>query len=218
MAGTYPMSSYFMGKFITTRSLSTVGKSKPRTQSLIPKLISKLCTDPESISMASTDFGNIVWETPQGVLQPSCHEEIVDLVRDAYSDDNPSAPFPIAARGCGHSVRGQALAPGGIVVDMTSLASHQGGTGGGPAVAVSWSRSLGHYADVSGGQIWRDVLEETLRHGLAPVSWTDYLYVTVGGTLSNGGISGQTFRYGPQISNVYEMDIITGQMGENAVQ
>ncbi|KAF8034049.1 hypothetical protein BT93_C0358 [Corymbia citriodora subsp. variegata] len=201
-----------MGKVITTRSLSTVGKSKTRTQSLIPKLPGKLCTDPESISMASTDFGNIVRGTPRGVLQPSCHEEIVDLVRDAYSNDNTSVPFPIAARGCGHSVRGQALALGGVVVDMTSLASCQGSTGGGAAIAVSWSRPFGHYADVGGGQLWRDVLEETLRHGLAPVSWTDYLYVTVGGTLSNAGISGQTFRYGPQISNVYEMDVITGTL------
>ncbi|MBA0661746.1 hypothetical protein Goklo_006002 [Gossypium klotzschianum] len=38
----------------------------------------------------------------------------------------------------------------------------------------------------------------------------NYLYLTVGGTLSNAGISGQTFRYGPQISNVYEIDVITG--------
>uniref|UniRef100_A0A9I9E0X3 Uncharacterized protein n=1 Tax=Cucumis melo TaxID=3656 RepID=A0A9I9E0X3_CUCME len=29
-------------------------------------------------------------------------------------------------------------------------------------------------------------------------SRTDYLYITVGGTLSNAGISGQSFRYGPQ--------------------
>jgi hypothetical protein len=36
------------------------------------------------------------------------------------------------------------------------------------------------------------------------------LYLTVGGTLSNAGISGQTFRFGPQISNVHELDVITG--------
>ncbi|XP_030448662.2 cytokinin dehydrogenase 3-like [Syzygium oleosum] len=210
MAETYRISSSFMVKFITSRSLSTVGKSKTPTRSLTAKLTNKLLTDPESITMASTDFGNIVQEIPLGILQPSCCEEIVDLVRAAYSDDNSSVLFPIAARGRGHSVRGQALARGGVVVDMTSLASKQGGTGGGAAIAVSWSALLGHYADVGGGQIWRDLLEETLGHGLAPVSWTDYLYLTVGGTLSNGGISGQTFRYGPQISNVHEMDVITG--------
>lgn len=69
---------------------------------------------------------------------------------------------------------------------------------------------MGFSADVGGEQLWVDVLHATLEHGLAPVSWTDYLYLTVGGTLSNAGIGGQTFRYGPQISNVYEMDVITG--------
>jgi len=54
------------------------------------------------------------------------------------------------------------------------------------------------------------VLHATLERGLSPVSWTDYLYLTVGGTLSNAGISGETFRFGPQISNVFEMDVITG--------
>ncbi|RVW66891.1 Cytokinin dehydrogenase 3, partial [Vitis vinifera] len=72
-------------------------------------------------------------------------------------------------------------------------------------------RFLGSYADVGGEQIWVDVLKATVKHGLAPVSWTDYLYLTVGGVLSNGGISGQTFRRGPPISNVYEMDVLTGK-------
>ncbi|KAJ0969010.1 hypothetical protein J5N97_021887 [Dioscorea zingiberensis] len=42
-------------------------------------------------------------------------------------------------------------------------------------------------------------------------SWTDYLYLSIGGTLSNGGISGQTFKHGPQISNVLQLDVVTGK-------
>ncbi|KAI6693331.1 hypothetical protein NL676_021041 [Syzygium grande] len=92
----------------------------------------------------------------------------------------------------------------GLLWDMTSLGNRWRGA------TVFWSWSLGHYANrVDCQQLWIDVLEETLKHGVAPVSWTDYLYLTVGGTLSNVGISGQTFRYGPQIRNVYEMDVIT---------
>jgi hypothetical protein len=69
----------------------------------------------------------------------------------------------------------------------------------------------GHYVDVWGGELWIDVLNWTLANGgLAPRSWTDYLYLSVGGTLSNAGISGQAFHHGPQISNVYELDIVTG--------
>ncbi|VAH73505.1 unnamed protein product [Triticum turgidum subsp. durum] len=58
--------------------------------------------------------------------------------------------------------------------------------------------------------MWIDVLRATLERGVAPQSWTDYLHLTVGGTLSNAGISGQTYRHGPQISNVLELDVITG--------
>lgn len=80
----------------------------------------------------------------------------------------------------------------------------------GGKIRVSWSDSLGYFADVGGHELWVDVLRACLSHGVAPVSWTDYLHLTVGGTLSNAGISGQTFRYGPQISNVLELDVITG--------
>ncbi|KAI4384645.1 hypothetical protein MLD38_002767 [Melastoma candidum] len=67
------------------------------------------------------------------------------------------------------------------------------------------------YVDVSGGELWINILRESLKYGLAPKSWTDYLHLTVGGTLSNAGISGQAFRHGPQISNVHQLEVITGK-------
>jgi len=109
----------------------------------------------------------------------------------------------VAARGAGHSIHGQAQALDGIVVEMRSLPAemefHRGGEG-----QVS-------YADVSGGVMWIELLEKSLKLGLAPRSWTDYLYLTVGGTLSNAGISGQTFKHGPQISNVLQLEVVTGE-------
>ena len=53
------------------------------------------------------------------------------------------------------------------------------------------------YVDANGGEMWIDVLHATLKEGLAPKSWTDYLYLTVGGTLSIVGISSQDFCHGP---------------------
>nr|GMD86280.1 cytokinin dehydrogenase 3-like [Ipomoea batatas] len=52
----------------------------------------------------------------------------------------------------------------------------------GGGIRVSWSEALGFYADVGGYELWVDVLRASLEYGLAPVSWTDYLYLTVGGT------------------------------------
>ncbi|XP_062148850.1 cytokinin dehydrogenase 3-like [Alnus glutinosa] len=211
MAANFPSTPNFIVLFLIyiSRLMPTVGNPNPWTNLLPAKLqtlqiANRLRDDPDAIRLASSDYGNIVREIPAAVLYPSSLNDIASLIKFAHSS---SSPFNIAARGQGHSVRGQAMARNGIVVDMTSLRNHRNGYG----ITVSWSPSMGFYADVGGEQLWVDVLHSTLEHGLAPVSWTDYLYVTVGGTLSNAGIGGQTFRYGPQISNVYEMDVITGK-------
>uniref|UniRef100_A0A2N9EPW5 cytokinin dehydrogenase n=1 Tax=Fagus sylvatica TaxID=28930 RepID=A0A2N9EPW5_FAGSY len=205
MAETSPIATYFMLLLVfLSRLVSTLGKPKPRTQLLPPKLQNRLLADPDSIELASSDYGNMFREIPASVLYPSSINDIESLIKFSH---NNSAPFTIAARGQGHSVRGQAMARNGVVVNMPSLKNQRNGFG----ITVSTNLSMGFfYADVGGEQLWIDVLHATLEHGLAPVSWTDYLYLTVGGTLSNAGISGQTFRYGPQISKVYEMDVITG--------
>lgn len=158
----------------------------------------KLTTASSSVESAATDFGHVTKIFPSAVLNPSSVQDITDLIKLSF-DSQPS--FPLAARGHGHSLRGQAAAKGGVVVNMRSMVNRDRG--------IKVSRT-GLYADVDGAWLWIEVLNKTLELGLTPVSWTDYLYLTVGGTLSNGGISGQTFRYGPQISNVLEMDVITG--------
>ncbi|XP_076926206.1 cytokinin dehydrogenase 2-like [Bidens hawaiensis] len=164
-----------------------------------------ICTSTSCIKTASSDYGSLIQELPYGLLQPSSISDIIHLVQSSY---NSSSPFPIAARGNGHSVRGQAMAKDGVVMDMSSL-NNNNVTG--TVIRVSGNSSLGFYADVGGEQLWIDVLRATLPHGLAPVSWTDYLYLTVGGTLSNAGISGQASFHGPQVSNVLEMDVVTGK-------
>ncbi|CAN7119598.1 unnamed protein product [Brassica rapa subsp. narinosa] len=168
-------------------------------------------TDPFSISAASRDFGNITDVNPGAVLCPSTPAEVARLLRFANGDfsydseSTTSSPgFKVAARGQGHSLRGQASAPGGVVVNMTCLAK----TATPAAVVVS---ADGTYADVAAGAMWVEVLEAALARGVSPVTFTDYLYLSVGGTLSNAGIGGQVFRHGPQISNVHELDVITGK-------
>ncbi|GMQ06910.1 hypothetical protein CsSME_00051326 [Camellia sinensis var. sinensis] len=54
------------------------------------------------------------------------------------------------------------------------------------------------YVDVYGGKLWINILHESLKHGLAPKSWTDYLHLTA-------------FRHGLQISNVHQLEAVTGQ-------
>ncbi|XP_060209923.1 cytokinin dehydrogenase 3-like isoform X1 [Lycium barbarum] len=198
--------------FIISSLMSITGKLRPWNPSnpyeiLSLNISSKLSTNSDAIKASSKDFGKIVQEIfPAAVLYPSCVNDIIDLIQLSYG---LSVPFHVAARGHGHSIRGQAMAQNGVVVEMNSLTTNNNNLNNG--IRVSRDSSLGFYADVGGEQLWIDVLHATLEHGLAPVSWTDYLYLTVGGTLSNAGISGQTFRHGPQISNIHEMDVITGK-------
>ncbi|KAK9060816.1 hypothetical protein SSX86_021522 [Deinandra increscens subsp. villosa] len=215
--------AYFVVPFIINSLIFTfLVSSRPLLPSIFPNEITQnysLCTNTNCMKTASSDFGKITQKLPLGVLQPSSVSDIVRLVQSSY---NSSSPFAIAARGNGHSVRGQAMVKDGVVMEMSSLKNNnivkQGVNVGeniisssGIRVNSSGNSSLGFYADVGGEQLWVDVLQATLLHGLAPVSWTDYLYLTVGGTLSNAGISGQASFHGPQISNVLELDVITGK-------
>ncbi|CAN6223692.1 unnamed protein product [Urochloa humidicola] len=189
----------------TLASLTTSSKSViDEIRVLADTTSGRILTDADTTALASTDFGSnvcVVAARPAAVFYPSCPGDIATLLRASTAS---VTPFPVTARGCGHSTRGQATAPGGVVIDMASLGRHADSSG---RLAVSVD---GTYIDAGGEQLWVDVLHAALAHGLTPRSWTDYLHLTVGGTLSNAGISGQAFRHGPQISNVHELDVVTG--------
>ncbi|KAK9922128.1 hypothetical protein M0R45_030608 [Rubus argutus] len=138
---------------------------------------------------------------PSAVLYPKSVSDISSTIKLIYEMGSGSE-LTVAARGHGHSLQGQAQAHQGIVINMESLK-------GSPEMQVHTGEQL--YVDVSGGELWINILHETLKHGLAPKSWTDYLHLTVGGTLSNAGISVQAFRHGPQINNVYQLEVVTGK-------
>lgn len=147
---------------------------------------------------AAMDFGGLVSARPAAVVRPASSDDVASAIRAAAR----TAHLTVAARGNGHSVAGQAMARGGLVLDMRALPRRMQ-----LVVAPSGEK----FADVPGGALWEEVLHWAVsKHGLAPASWTDYLRLTVGGTLSNGGVSGQSFRYGPQVSNVAQLEVVTG--------
>lgn len=190
--------------FVICPLISTVGLTVEPT--VLPHLgihCGQLSLHASDIHSASVDFGRMTRAEPVAVLRPASHADVAGLVRAAYRS---SIRLPISARGHGHSINGQAQAKDGVVIQM----SH--GRGDRAMARPVYSPALGcYYVDVWGGELWIDVLNWTLANGgLAPRSWTDYLYLSVGGTLSNAGISGQAFHHGPQMSNVYELDVVTG--------
>ncbi|KAK3014638.1 hypothetical protein RJ639_008706 [Escallonia herrerae] len=154
----------------------------------------------ENNQLAAKDFGNRYHFLPAAVLHPKSVTDISSTVKHIF-EMGPTSGLTIAARGHGHSLEGQAQAHEGVVINMEALQGQ----------VMHFHTGEDPYVDVSGGDLWINILHESLKHGLAPKSWTDYLHLTVGGTLSNGGISGQAFRHGPQISNVYQLEVVTGR-------
>lgn len=186
--------------FVIYRLIITVGLTLDPPDLLRLGVDGHLSVDRSDVEAASVDFGMMSRVEPLAVLHPSSAEDVARMVGAVYGSGHG---LSLSAKGHGHSINGQAQTSSGVVIEMSeSKAVRQWGS---PRVS---EKSM--YVDVWGGELWIDVLTTTLQHGLAPKSWTDYLYLSVGGTLSNAGISGQAFNHGPQISNVYELDVVTG--------
>lgn len=138
-----------------------------------------------------SDFGGLVHATPREVARPASVAEVMDALRDAARRG-----LQVAPRGRAHSTYGQAQVDGGIVLDLSRL-DGIGDVRDGRVVAG---------ADAT----WRDVLAATLPHGLAPPVLIDYLDLSVGGTLSAGGIGATSHRHGAQVDNVAALRVVTG--------
>lgn len=157
----------------------------------VPPLDGTLLTDDASRDAASEDFGHIVHRRPAAVLRPGSVNDVVVMIRFCRRHK-----IPVAPRGQGHATFGQAQVKGGLVIETTPL-KHIGPV-------------KGDTVTVGGGARWSEVAKSTLRKGLTPPVFTDYLELSVGGTLSVGGLGGQTHRHGAQVDNVTELEVVTG--------
>nr|CAB3475395.1 unnamed protein product [Digitaria exilis] len=188
-------------KLLLLLALGGVTMHVPDADVLSPLTLDGHFTFHDAPAMAR-DFGNRCSLLPAAVLHPGSVSDIAAAVGHVFSLGERS-PLTVAARGHGHSLMCQSQAAGGIVVKMESLR--------GDRLQVVHGGGVPPFVDAPGGELWINVLHETLKYGLAPKSWTDYLHLTVGGTLSNAGVSGQAFRHGPQVSNVNQLEIVTGR-------
>jgi cytokinin dehydrogenase len=136
---------------------------------------------------AADDF---VHRRPLAVLQPGDIDDIVVMIR--FCNEHR---IPVAARGQGHATNGQAQVADGLVIEMTSL----------DAISVGTDTAV-----VQAGARWSSLLLATLPHGLTPPVLTDYLELSVGGTLSVGGVGGASPHFGAQVDSVLELEVVTG--------
>lgn len=158
----------------------------------LPVLDGTLSTSPGVCAAQADDFGHIVHRTPMAVLFPGSVLDIARMVLFARAHG-----LQVACRGKGHTAFGQSQVAAGISIDMSTL---------------NVIHSLGaDRADVDAGVVWRDLLLATTAVGLTPPVLTDFTGLTVGGTLSVGGVSGASHRWGAQVDNVLELTVVTGE-------
>lgn len=164
----------------------------------VPELDGELVFEPAALDEGADDFGHIVHEAPWAVLRARSSTDVQRMVRFVFEQRRANrCGLTICMRGQAHSTYGQAQAAGGVVIDSRGLAQ---------------IASVGpEGARVGPGVRWRDLLEASLEQGLTPPVLTDFIELSVGGTLSVGGIGGATQHHGLQVDNVLELDVVTGR-------
>jgi cytokinin dehydrogenase len=156
----------------------------------VPPLKGQLLFSNAALSADADDFGHIIHNRPWAVLKPGDIDDIVVMLRFCNEQQIRAAP-----RGQGHATYGQAQVSGGLVIEMSTLDAIDVGTDS---------------VEVEAGARWSSVLGATLPQGLTPPVFTDYLELSVGGTLSVGGVGGASPHYGAQVDTVMELEVVTG--------
>jgi FAD/FMN-containing dehydrogenase len=139
----------------------------------------------------SRDQGNIISRRPVAVLEPGSVEDIAKMV--GFCGEHG---IQVATRGQAHTTFGQGLVSG-LLIDSRGLRRiHSIDPGG---------------ADVDCGVLWRELTDRSYGYGLTPPAVTGYTKLSVGGTLSVGGVPAITSnRAGAQIDRVQELEVVTG--------
>lgn len=161
----------------------------------IPSLDGVLVDAGPLLAEAADDFGHIVSHSPLAVLIPGSIHDIKKLVQFARTHGLRVGGMSMI--GNTHSTHGQSQVDAGVVIEMAALCEiHEINAGD---------------ALVDAGVRWVDLLEATVPLGKSPPTLTDSIDLSVGGTLSVGGIGGQAFRHGLQVDNILELQVVTGR-------
>jgi FAD/FMN-containing dehydrogenase len=173
--------------------LHTTSDRERALQGLAERFGDRIVLDQGAREGFRTDFGKIVFRTPGAVARCRDASELARVVRFCRQ-----AGLPIVGRGQGHTQTGQSTTEGGVVVDTSSLA----------AIGEVDEEAL--TVTCGGGVVWRDLVAHVVPRGLVPPTLTNNLGVTIGGTLSVAGLGVASFRYGAQVDNVVELEVVTG--------
>jgi FAD/FMN-containing dehydrogenase len=157
----------------------------------LPPLEGSIVTDPASLAHYAQDAGSIIHNTPIAVLIPGSVRDIQKMVRFCKRHN-----IKVACRGQGHTTFGQAQVEGGLVIDMATINKIH---------SISTT-----CADVEAGATWKQLVTTAVPQGATCPVLTGYINLSIGGTLSVGGISPMN-RRGAQVDHIHEAWVVTGE-------
>lgn len=167
-----------------------VGEAANPAVDPVPLLVGEVVLAADAIAEASHDLGNQVSKRPGAILRPASADDIARMIVFCRRH-----AIPVAARGEAHTTHGQGLTSG-LIIDMRTLDT---------------IHSIGsHGAEVDAGVLWLDLVIAAAEQGLRFPALTSYLGLTVGGTLSVGGIS-CAHKEGSQLDKVQALQVVTGR-------
>ncbi|MEV4683615.1 FAD-binding protein [Streptomyces kurssanovii] len=166
----------------------------------VPALDGTLTTSATDLDGFRQDFGRLKPSAPWAVLRPGSDQDIVKMVNYARTNR-----LKIAVNGQGgtgddmesHSVYGQAAVPqGGISIDARAMSK---------ILSINATNAV-----VEAGVTWGQLTDAALKVGKTPPALPDYLHLSIGGTVSIGGIGGTVQKFGLLADTVHSMDVVTG--------
>jgi hypothetical protein len=176
----------------------TIEKSAPRTvtiddiavQALREQIRGQVIPpDDPGYDEARAVWNGMIDKRPAVIIQPSGVADVIAAVNSAREHD-----LPLAIKGGGHNVAGNAVCDGGLLLDMSTMRS---------VTVEPGSRT----AYVQGGAIWGDFDHETAAHSLTAtggvVSTTGVAGLTLG-----GGIGWLNPKFGASCDNVLAYDVV----------
>lgn len=174
------------GSYFFFNDPSTPDKIQDRIQQ---ELKGRVIVDNLLVEEYRTDFGHTLRKEPRVIVVPENDEDIIKIFQIANEFQ-----VPVSIRGAGHTCYGQSLSDGGILLVNKSAR---------PEITLADDR-----VSVSSKTQWLTLEKKLNQYNFTSPILTDYLALTVGGTLSVGGYGLRSFQYGAQVDNIIDMEII----------
>ncbi len=169
----------------------TNGSTHRWTPDALDELSAIVPLAPATVADAS-DFGHLVTSAPAAIARPRDAAQVARAV--AFANDRG---LRVGACGKRFSQGGQSLTRG-VALDLSAMAR------------VDDVDVPARTVKCDAGTTWRSVVEKAARFGLVPRVLPLNLDLTVGGTLSVGGVGSTSHRYGPAVANVVAIDAVDG--------